>query len=84
MASTDGDAITQWSPDGNGLIMRSPWHVAPLLKAGSLVRVLTDHPTPSADIRAVYPTDERLPRRIDDFTRHVGSGLAARIGEAAG
>lgn len=75
MASTDGDVITQWCVDGHGLIMRSLWHVAPLLKSGNLVQVLADVPTPDADIRAIYPTSDHLPRRVEEFIRHIALGL---------
>jgi DNA-binding transcriptional LysR family regulator len=79
IASTDGDVVTQWCVDGYGIIMRSLWHVAPLLASGALVRVLADVPTPSADIMAVFPVTEHMPRRVMEYIDHLAAGLDARI-----
>jgi LysR family transcriptional regulator, transcriptional activator for dmlA len=79
LSSNDGDVITRWCVDGHGLIMRSIWHVAPLLRDGSLVQVLADIPTPSADIHALYLATAHVPRRIRALVDHLADGLAARI-----
>ena len=79
LSSNDGDVITRWCVDGHGLIMRSIWHVGPLLRAGSLVQVLADLPTPSADIHALYLATAHLPRRIRELVNHLAAGLGARI-----
>ena len=79
LSSNDGDVITRWCVDRHGLIMRSIWHVGPLLRAGSLVQVLADLPTPSADIHALYLATAHLPRRIRELVNHLAAGLGARI-----
>ncbi|WP_084530189.1 LysR family transcriptional regulator [Nocardia crassostreae] len=79
LVSNDGDVITRWCLEGRGLIMRSRWHVDPLLRAGSLVQVLPGLPTPSADIYAAHATTAALPRRTRALLDHLEHGLNARI-----
>lgn len=80
MISDDGDVVTDWCIQGLGLIMRSTWHVNPLIQQGVLQQVLPDVPTPSADIYALYPATARTPQRITAAIEHLRHGLAARIG----
>lgn len=80
MISDDGDVVTDWCMQGHGLIMRSTWHVNPLIHQGVLQQVLPNVPTPSADIYALYPSTDRTPRRIGAAIEHLRHGLAARIG----
>ncbi|AYF74204.1 LysR family transcriptional regulator [Nocardia yunnanensis] len=77
LVSNDGDVITRWCLEGRGLIMRSLWQVAPMLRAGALIQVLPDIPTPSADIYATYAdAPARRTRALLDFFER---GLDARI-----
>jgi DNA-binding transcriptional LysR family regulator len=80
MISDDGDVVTDWCLQGLGLIMRSTWHVNPLIQQGVLQQVLPQVQTPSADIYALYPSTDRTPRRITAAIEHLRQGLAARIG----
>jgi LysR family transcriptional regulator, transcriptional activator for dmlA len=80
MSSNDGEIATQWCLEGQGLIMRSLWHVAPLLRDGRLVQVLADIPTPSADIHAVYAKSSATPRRISSLLDFLQAGMANRLG----
>ncbi|MFD9893459.1 LysR family transcriptional regulator [Amycolatopsis sp. NPDC059027] len=79
MISNDGEIATQWCVDGHGLVMRSLWHVAPLLRTGELVRVLPDMPTPDAHIYAVYPSARALPRRARLAIDHLANELPPRL-----
>ncbi|WP_040808049.1 LysR family transcriptional regulator [Nocardia concava] len=79
LVSNDGDVITRWCLEGRGLIMRSLWQVAPMLRAGTLVQVLPEFPTPSADIYATYTDTPALPRRTRALLDHLVQGLKARI-----
>ncbi|HWU45638.1 MAG TPA: LysR substrate-binding domain-containing protein [Humibacter sp.] len=79
MISDDGDVVTDWCVRGLGLIMRSTWHVNPLIQQGLLQRVLADIPTPSADIYALYSATTRTPRRIAAAIEHLRQGLVERI-----
>ncbi|WP_306362870.1 LysR family transcriptional regulator [Nocardia sp. CC227C] len=79
LVSNDGDVITRWCLEGRGLIMRSLWHVGPLLRDGALINVLADIPTPDADISAVYAASPALPRRTRAVIDYLKQGLQARI-----
>ncbi|MEO5314694.1 LysR family transcriptional regulator [Pseudarthrobacter sp. CC12] len=79
MISDDGDVVTDWCVQGLGLIMRSTWHVNPLIRQGVLQQVLTDIPTPDADIYALYPATTRTPRRIIAAIEYLQQGLSDRL-----
>jgi LysR family transcriptional activator of dmlA len=79
MMSNDGDVATLWCIEGRGLIMRSQWHVAPMIADGTLVQVLADILTPSADIHAVYRSTAHVPRRINSMLDYLQAGLSTRI-----
>ena len=79
LSSNDGDVITRWCVEGHGLIMRSIWHVGPLIRDGRLTQVFADIPTPSADIHALYLATAHVPRRIRALVDHLATGLRARV-----
>jgi LysR family transcriptional regulator, transcriptional activator for dmlA len=79
MISNDGEVATQWCIDGHGLLMRSLWHVAPMLRDGSLIQVLDDIPTPSANIYAVYTSMHNLSRRARGALDYLSKELVRRI-----
>lgn len=64
MTSNDGECVVGWALDGHGILMRSLWEAAPLLRSGELVVVLEDWLLPAADIYAVFPTRHHLSPRI--------------------
>jgi LysR family transcriptional regulator, transcriptional activator for dmlA len=80
MIGDDGDVVTDWCVQGLGLIMRSTWHVDPLIQQGVLQHVLPGMPTPSADIYALYSATTRTPRRITAAIEHLRQGLVTRMG----
>ncbi|WP_072803230.1 LysR family transcriptional regulator [Rhodococcoides yunnanense] len=79
LISNDGDVTTQWCVDGHGLLMRSMWHVAPLIEQGLLTHVFPDVDTPSADIHAVYSATPDPTRRVRAAVAYLRDGLAARL-----
>ncbi|MBC8055511.1 MAG: LysR family transcriptional regulator [Rhizobiales bacterium] len=54
LSSNNGEIVVPWAVDGRGILLRSMWDVGPLIKAGTLVRVLPQF-VQEADIWAVYP-----------------------------
>ncbi|MGW5649613.1 LysR substrate-binding domain-containing protein [Saccharopolyspora sp. NPDC003752] len=84
MVSNDGDVATQWCVEGHGLLMRSRWHVAPMLRTGALVQLLDGVPTPGANIYAVYASAQNLTRRAKLAIDHIAEGLARRLDVPAG
>ncbi|WP_243636860.1 LysR family transcriptional regulator [Rhodococcus sp. Eu-32] len=79
MISNDGDIATQWCIDGRGVLMRSMWHVKPMLDDGTLVQLLPDVPTPAADIHAVYSAAAQVPRRVQAAVDHLHAHLKVRL-----
>lgn len=70
LASNDGECVLQWALDGHGILVRSLWEAAPMLRAGKLKPVLPDWNLPSADIYLVFPTRSHLSaktRALVDF-----------------
>lgn len=70
LASNDGECVLGWALDGHGILMRSMWEAAPMLRSGRLVRVLPEWSLPPADIHVVFPTRAHLSaktRALVDF-----------------
>lgn len=70
LASNDGECVFQWALDGHGILMRSMWESAPMLRSGRLRTVLSEWSLPSADVYAVFPTRSHLSaktRALVDF-----------------
>lgn len=78
LASNDGECVVGWALQGHGILMRSLWEAAPLLRSGELVALLEDWHLPPADIYAVFPTRSHLSPRtralvdslVDTFEPH--------------
>jgi len=74
LASNDGECVVNWALDGQGILMRSLWEIAPLLRSGRLRPVLPKWTLPPADIYAVFPTRNLLSaktRAVVDFLRNT-------------
>lgn len=82
LAANDGESVVGWALDGHGILMRSLWEVAPLLRSGRLRPVLPAWRLPPADIHAVFPTRSHLSARMralidflmDSFEAHRRDG----------
>ncbi|ATA24081.1 hypothetical protein BIY26_09825 [Brenneria goodwinii] len=55
VVSNSGEIVLRWALEGKGIMLRSLWDIASLLKEGSLIRVLPEY-AQSANIWAVYQT----------------------------
>jgi DNA-binding transcriptional LysR family regulator len=53
LSSNDGAVIRDWALQGQGIMLRSEWHVAGDLAAGRLVALLPEWDTPDADVTAL-------------------------------
>lgn len=60
LASNDGECVLGWALDGHGILMRSLWEAAPMLRSGKLRAVLPEWSLPSADIYGVFPPRSHL------------------------
>ncbi|WP_395701970.1 LysR family transcriptional regulator [Aquabacterium sp.] len=70
LAANDGECVLGWALDGHGILMRSLWEAAPMLRSGRLRPVLPDWQLPPADLYAVFPTRSHLSaktRALVDF-----------------
>jgi DNA-binding transcriptional LysR family regulator len=70
LASNDGECVLGWALDGHGILMRSLWEAAPMLRSGRLRLVLPEWGLPPADVYAVFPTRSHLSaktRALVDF-----------------
>jgi LysR family transcriptional regulator, transcriptional activator for dmlA len=78
LASNDGECVLNWALDGHGILMRSLWEAAPMLRTGKLRQVLSSWSLPPADIYAVFPTRNLLSAKtralvdylLEVFERH--------------
>lgn len=78
VSTNDGETALDWALQGLGILQRSAWHVAPYLRSGRLVQVLSDWELPSADIHAVYPARRNLSAKVIAFVDHLSARLADR------
>lgn len=71
LASNDGECVLGWALDGHGILMRSLWEAAPMLRTGQLRPVLPEWSLPSADIYAVFPTRSHLSAKTRALVDHL-------------
>jgi len=76
VSTNDGETALDWALQGLGILQRSEWHVAPYLRSGRLVQVLTEWELPSADIHAVYPARRNLSAKVIAFVDHLSARFA--------
>lgn len=70
LASNDGECVLRWALDGHGILVRSMWESAPLIRSGKLRPILQDWRLPDAQIYAVFPSRSHLSaktRALVDF-----------------
>jgi DNA-binding transcriptional LysR family regulator len=60
LSSNDGESALAWALDGHGILMRSQWDAADLLREKRLAVVLPDWSLPPADIYLVFQTRQHL------------------------
>lgn len=79
VSSNDGQSAMEWALDGHGIVMRSEWETAALLRAGRLRQVLTDWATPPADIHVLYPERLNLPAKTLAFVDFLAQRFARHL-----
>ncbi|CAB3671814.1 LysR family transcriptional regulator [Achromobacter sp. HNDS-1] len=79
VSSNDGQSALEWALDGHGIVMRSEWETAALLRAGRLRQVLTDWATPPADIHVLYPERLNLPAKTLAFVDFLAQRFARHL-----
>ena len=64
MLSNDGSVAREWAEQGQGLVLRSAWDVRESIKAGRLVRVLSDWSFESAPVSLLVPSRKHQSVRL--------------------
>jgi LysR family transcriptional regulator, transcriptional activator for dmlA len=67
LSTNHGEVAVEWAVAGHGILLRSEWDVASLLREGHLQQVLPDWVDASADIHAVYPQRHHLSAKVRVF-----------------
>lgn len=71
LSSNDGEAALNWALMGLGILSRSLWDVAPMLRDGRLVEVLGDWSLASADIYLEFPTQGQMSAKTRSMVDHL-------------
>ncbi|WP_422365336.1 LysR family transcriptional regulator [Pelagibius sp.] len=77
----DGEVLTDWALNGQGIVMKSLWEVAGHLRDGRLVPLLTDNPPEPATLSLLYPHRRLLPARVKAFADFAVPRLAQAVEE---
>lgn len=75
MSSNDGAVVRDWALAGQGITVRSEWHVADDLSAGRLRRVLPDWELPAADVVAMLGARSGSSARTQSFVNLMRESL---------
>ncbi len=67
MQCNDGEVLTRWALEGQGLAWRSAWEVSEEIEKGRLIEVLGAYAAPGNDIYAVYSERKFLPAKVRLF-----------------
>lgn len=78
LGANHGEVAADWALDGHGIVLRSEWDVAPLLRDGRLVRVLAPWMGAAADIHAIWPPHHRQSPRVRAFADFLAARFAAQ------
>ena len=63
----DGDVVTEWALQGDGIVLKAYWEVAAHLRAGDLQVVLPDYPPEPLSLMLLYPHRHLLPAKVRAF-----------------
>ncbi|WP_018411349.1 LysR family transcriptional regulator [Methyloversatilis thermotolerans] len=76
LAVNHGEIAVDWALAGHGILLRSEWDIAPLLRDGRLLHVLPGWSGTAADIHAVWPPHHRLSARVRAFVDFLAGRFA--------
>jgi DNA-binding transcriptional LysR family regulator len=63
----DGDVLTEWTLQGEGIMLKPYWEIAEHLESGRLQVVLPDHPPEPVSLVMLYPHRHLLPAKVRVF-----------------
>jgi LysR family transcriptional activator of dmlA len=64
LSTNDGEVALRWVLDGLGIMLRSEWDIAELVRGGRLRIVLPDYSEQNADIYAIYQQGATPPLKV--------------------
>jgi LysR family transcriptional regulator, transcriptional activator for dmlA len=64
LSSNSGELVRDWCLNGQGIMLRSLWDVAPHLASGQLVQVLAQYAMRDANIQWLAPFRAQTPKRV--------------------
>jgi len=79
LSANDGESVTKWALEGQGITIRAEWDVGGYLSEGSLIPLLTDYDLPNADIHVVYQHYNTLPSRIRVFVEYLNTFMSRKF-----
>jgi DNA-binding transcriptional LysR family regulator len=67
----DGDVLTEWALQGEGIVLKPYWEVAEHLRRGDLLPVLPDFPPEAFSLYLLYPHRHLLPAKVKVFSDFI-------------
>jgi DNA-binding transcriptional LysR family regulator len=67
----DGDVLTQWALQGEGIALKPYWEVSEHLRRGELVPVLPNFPPEAFSLYLLYPHRHLLPAKVKVFSDFI-------------
>ena len=80
--SDDGDVLTNWALDGQGIILKPLFEVADHLASGALVPILPDTPPIPVQLAALYTHRRRQDAKVRLFLDFMAARIAAALAGA--
>lgn len=80
LSTNDGSTALAWGLAGHGILLRSTWEIAPLLRSGQLIEVLPHWQFSPADVYAVYPQRAHAPAKLRVFIDFLLARFAGHRG----
>lgn len=76
-STNDGETAVAWATQGMGIVLRSHWHIAPMLRSNQLVHILPEWEQSDADIYAIYPAKKYTPAKISAWISFLSEQLSS-------
>jgi DNA-binding transcriptional LysR family regulator len=76
----NGEALAAMAEAGHGITLLPDFIVGPRLAAGSLAAILTEYPSPTLPIQAVYPGQRFVPRKVTALVDFLSERFRRREG----
>jgi len=78
----DGDILTQWAINGEGIVMKPAFEAAEHLRAGTLRVVLADHPPQPVTLVVLHAYQRMAPPKVQAFAEALIDDARSHIAKA--